>query len=105
MPGEKEVAQATIRVVERFRQPGEERPMKRTSNIDVVLNVLQAAGRPLHVTEIIGMSRREHDTEQGRDSIVSALLKKVQDGQGVLCLRPVCICQRRQKRTGGVKRQ
>jgi hypothetical protein len=39
----KEVAQATIKVVERFQQPGGKPTQKRTSNIDIVLNVLQAA--------------------------------------------------------------
>lgn len=85
---QKEVAQATIKVVERFQQQGEERPNKRTSNIDIVLDVLQSAGRPLHVTEIIDLAKREHATELSRDSIVSALLKKVHAGQGVVRTAP-----------------
>jgi len=85
---QKEVAQSTIKVVERFRQPGEERPKKRTSNIDIVLDVLQTAGRPLHVTEIIDLAKQEHDTELSRDSIVSALLKKVHASQGVVRTAP-----------------
>ena len=85
---QKEVAQATIKVVERFQQTGEERPRKSTSNIDVALDVLQAASRPLHVTEIIDLAKREHGTELSRDSIVSALLKKVHAGQGVVRTAP-----------------
>jgi|GEM_PF-3685990 hypothetical protein len=37
---QKEVAQATVKVVERFQTSGEKRPHKRTSNIDIILNVL-----------------------------------------------------------------
>ena len=85
---QKEVAQATIKVVERFQQPGKERSRKRTSNIDIVIDVLQAAGRPLHVTEIIDLAKQEHGTELSRDSIVSALLKKVHAGQGVVRTAP-----------------
>ena len=85
---QKEVAQATIKVVERFQTPGEEPTKKRTSNIDVVLDVLQNAGRPLHVTEIIDLARQDRGVELTRDSIVSALLKKVHAGQGVVRTAP-----------------
>ena len=44
---QKEVAQATIKVVERFQQPREKQPQKRTSNIDVVIDVLKSAGKTL----------------------------------------------------------
>jgi hypothetical protein len=85
---QKEVAQATIKIAERFQQPGEERPKKRTSNIDIVFDVLQAARHPLHVTEIIDLAKQRHDIELSRDSIVSALLKKVHAGQGVMRTGP-----------------
>jgi hypothetical protein len=85
---QKEVAQATIKVVERFQAPDGERTQKRTSNIDIVLDVLQTAGRPLHVTEIIDLAKREYGTELSRDSIVSALLKKVHAEQGVVRTAP-----------------
>ncbi len=83
-----EVAQATIKVAERFQQQEEERPKKRTSNIDIVLDVLQSARRPLHVTEIIDLVKQGHGIEISRDSIVSALLKKVHAGQGVVRTGP-----------------
>lgn len=85
---QKEVAHATIKVIERLQQPGKERPGKRTSNIDIVLDVLQAADRPLHVNEIIDLAKQEHGTELSRDSIVSALLKKVHGGKGVVRTAP-----------------
>jgi len=84
----KEVAQATIKVVERFQEVDGEPSRKRTSNIDVALDVLQTAGRPLHVTEIIDLAKQEHGIELSRDSIVSALLKKVHAGQGVVRTAP-----------------
>jgi hypothetical protein len=84
----KEVAQATIKVAERFQQPGEERPKKRTSNIDIVLDVLHATHHPLHITEIIDLVKQGHGIELSRDSIVSALLKKVHAGQGVVRTGP-----------------
>ena len=80
---QKEVAQATIKVVERFQQPREKQPQKRTSNIDVVIDVLKSAGKPLHVNEIIKLAKLHHGLELNRDSIVSALLKKVHADQGI----------------------
>lgn len=85
---QKQVAQATIKVVERFEQPGEKQPQKRTSNIDIVIDILQTAGRPLHVTEIIDLAKQRHGVELNRDSIVSALLKKVNAGQGMARTAP-----------------
>jgi hypothetical protein len=85
---QKEVAQATIKIVERFQPPEGERPQKRTSNIDIVLDVLQGAGRPLHVADIIRLVQEMHGIELARDSIVSALLKKVQAGKGVVRTAP-----------------
>jgi len=84
----KEVAQATAKVVERFQTSGGKRARKRTSNIDIVLDVLQSSGRPLHVTEIINLAKQDYDTELNRDSIVSALLKRVQAGKGVVRTAP-----------------
>lgn len=84
----KEVAQATAKVVERFQTSEGKQVRKRTSNIDIVLDVLQSSGRPLHVTEIINLAKQDYDTELNRDSIVSALLKKVQAGKGVVRTAP-----------------
>jgi hypothetical protein len=85
---QKEVAKATLEVVERFQQPEKKRPRKRTSNIDIVMDVLRGAERPLHVAEIIELARKDFGTNLSRDSIVSALLKKVHAGQGIVRTAP-----------------
>ena len=84
----KEVAKATLKIVEQFQQAGTERPRKRTSKIDIVFDVLQAAGHPLHISEIIRLASQNHGVELNRDSIVSALLKKVNAGHGVVRTAP-----------------
>jgi hypothetical protein len=84
----KEVAQATIKIIEQFQKPGTEGARKRTSNVDIVQYVLQSAGRPLHVSEIIRLAKQDHGVELNRDSIVSALLKKVNTGQGFIRTAP-----------------
>mgnify|MGYP006971731491 CR=1 FL=1 len=52
---------------------------KRKSNISVTEDILMSAGEPLHVNEIIARAKRDHGVELKRESIVSALTKKVLD--------------------------
>jgi hypothetical protein len=54
---------------------------RRKSNTTVVEDILRAAGAPLHVSEIIARAQRDHDRILKRESIVSALTKKVLDGR------------------------
>lgn len=49
----KEIIKAKLKMIERFQQQGQRRTKKRTSNIDVVHNVLKNAGHPLHESDII----------------------------------------------------
>jgi hypothetical protein len=50
---------------------------KRMSQIEYVYQLLRVERKPLHVTEIIDKCREKYDLELYRESIVSALLKKV----------------------------
>jgi hypothetical protein len=84
----KEVAQATINIIDQFQKTGTEGAKKRTSNIDIVQYVLQSAGQPLHISEIIRLVKQDHGVELNRDSIVSALLKKVNTCQGFIRTAP-----------------
>jgi len=61
-------------------RPRRRRADGRKSNIQVVIDILAAADGPLHVNEIILRARRDHGAELKRESIVSALTKKVIDG-------------------------
>lgn len=77
----KEVAKANLKIIERFQQQGRCRQIKRTSNIDIVQNVLKDAGHPLHVSDIIKLAHEQYQVQLNRDSIVSAILKKINAGQ------------------------
>lgn len=84
----KEVAQATLKIVERFQQQTKHRPEKRMSNIEIAENVLINASRPLHVSEIIQTAEKDHQVQLNRDSIVSAILKKINAGQTFIRTAP-----------------
>jgi hypothetical protein len=52
----------------------------RMSQIDVVENILRRAGTPLHISEILARARKTFDLTLDRESVVSALTKKVRKG-------------------------
>jgi len=85
---QKEVAESRIKIIERFQKGVEAGPVKRTSKIDVARNVLYDAGKPLHVTEIVRLAKRDYHMALERDSIVSAILKKVKAGQTFIRTAP-----------------
>lgn len=84
----KEIAKAKLKIIERFQQQGQRRQTKRTSKIDVVQNVLKDAGHPLHVSDIIKMAHAQYQVQLNRDSIVSAILKKINAGQTFIKTAP-----------------
>mgnify|MGYP006435763923 CR=1 FL=1 len=78
---QKEISESKLNITNRFLKGVKHKPKKRTSKIDVVENVLKIAGRPLHVSEIIEITKRDYQVEIERDSIVSILIKKIKAGQ------------------------
>jgi dTDP-4-dehydrorhamnose reductase len=74
---QKEVAEARLKIIDRFQKGVETKPEKRTSKIDIASHVLKNAGRPLHVSEIIQIAKRDFEVQLDRDSIVSGIIKKV----------------------------
>jgi hypothetical protein len=54
---------------------------KRKSNIDIVHDILVAAKGPLHITDILQRAKKDHHRPLRRESLVSALTKKVLDHQ------------------------
>ncbi|MDQ3175267.1 MAG: HTH domain-containing protein [Acidobacteriota bacterium] len=71
--------EAQLRAVRRLRAgPHEPKAARRrTSQIEMVHDVLDRAGKPLHVSEIIERVQKLHGFKLERESIVSTLVKKV----------------------------
>ena|ERR1039458_5409959 len=67
---------ALRRSQERKRPPSEP---GRKSNMNIVYDILAAAKGPLHVNEIIQRAKKDHRRPLQRESLVSALTKKVLD--------------------------
>ena len=85
---QKEITETKLKIITRFQKGIQAKPDKRTSKIEVARNVLHIAGRPLHVSEIIRLAQRDFQVALDRDSIVSAILKKVNAGKSFIRTAP-----------------
>jgi len=77
----RDVAESELKVINLYLKGEKPQKQKGTSKIDTVKNVLKDAGRPLHITEIVEIARKDYRTELERDSVVSILVKKIKAGQ------------------------
>jgi len=76
-----------LRTVRQLKSPKPKRA-KRTedksmSNMDMAIDILLRAQRPLHISEIIGQVKSKYGVPLDRESLVSALVKKVHRHQGL----------------------
>ena len=78
------VSKAQLHALRRLRrsaqlkpEPGAPKRVKRMSQIDMTYDILRNAGRPLHISEILTLVRKRHGVELDRESIVSALAKRI----------------------------
>ncbi len=86
----KELLQAQLRVVYRHQRKvaPHGQKMKRTSNLIVVEDILQNFGQALHISKIIEIAQKDYDVSLERDSIVSALIKKIHAGKTFIRVAP-----------------
>jgi hypothetical protein len=70
---------AQLRAVRRLRSKGgaEVPPERGMSHTDMAYDILARARKPLHVTEIIDRVEKVHGVRLDRESLVSALAKRV----------------------------
>lgn len=72
---------AQLRTVRQLKSPKpkkvKERENKSMSNMDMALDILRRAQRPLHISEIIAQVKAKYGVALDRESLVSALVKKV----------------------------
>jgi len=76
-------AQVQLRALRSLR-PGQRPPRPRPgpagkSNIQIVYDILLKAGGPLHIQDILQQARQSYGVRLRRESLVSALTKKVLD--------------------------
>ncbi len=80
---QRELLQAQLRVVYRHqrKQVPHGQKLKRTSNLTIVEDILQNSDQPLHISKIIQIAQKDYNVNLEKDSIVSALIKKINVGK------------------------
>ena len=68
-----------LRALRRRQLRPEPNAGKRRSNIAIVEDILRASSGPLHISEILSQAQARYQVELSRESLVSALTKKVLD--------------------------
>ena len=86
----RELLQAQLRVVYRYQRKTvpHGQKLKRTSNLTIVEDILQNSDQPLHISKIIQIAQKDYNVNLERDSIVSALIKKINAGKMFLRVAP-----------------
>jgi len=83
---------AQLRVVRQLKSPQPRKTkrikVKGMSNMDMAIDILRRSQQPLHVSEIIAQVKGKHGVELDRESLVSALVKKVHRRQGLIRTAP-----------------
>jgi hypothetical protein len=71
---------AQLRAIRRLKQDKTQvgRAQKGMSQVDMAYDILQRAESPLHISAILDRIARVHGQRLDRESLVSALVKKVQ---------------------------
>jgi len=74
--------EAQLKAVRHLRAgPTEEKPPRQSkSQVDMVYDILNASGQPLHISEIIDQVEKVYGLRLERESIVSSLVKKIRRG-------------------------
>jgi hypothetical protein len=87
---QKDLLQSQLKTIYRYQQQGVtgKKKLRRTSKLDIVADILASSDQPLHISEIIRIAQQDYQTEMERDSIVSALVKKVKAGRRFVRVAP-----------------
>jgi hypothetical protein len=78
---------AQLRVVRQLQNPKAVKTKregeKGMSNMDMAIDILRQARKPLPISEILAQIKNKHKISLDRESLVSALVKKVHRHQGL----------------------
>ena len=87
---QRELLQSQLKVVYRYQKHDLEsrKQLKRTSKLEIVENILASSDRPLHVSKIIQIAKHDYNVILERDSVVSALVKKIKAGLRFIRVAP-----------------
>jgi hypothetical protein len=76
-----------LRTVRQLKSPKPKKSKRKEDNsmshMNMTIDILRRAQRPLHISEIIAQVKTKYGVTLDRESLVSALVKKLHRGQGL----------------------
>jgi hypothetical protein len=83
---------AQLRIIRQLKSPKSKRSKRREdksmSNMDMAVDILRRFQGPLHISDIIAQVKTKYGVTLDRESLVSALVKKVHRRQGLIRSSP-----------------
>jgi hypothetical protein len=83
---------AQLRIIRQLKSPKSKRSKRREdksmSNMDMAVDILRRSQGPLHISDIIAQVKSKYGVTLDRESLVSALVKKVHRRQGLIRTSP-----------------
>jgi hypothetical protein len=83
---------AQLRTIRQLKSPKSKRSKRREdksmSNMDMAVDILRRSQGPLHISDIIAQVKTKYGVILDRESLVSALVKKVHRRQGLIRTSP-----------------
>ena len=80
--------QAVREILREGESPARKPRIKGRSQMSIIYDILLAAQKPLHITDIITRAKQNFGVDLDRESIVSALTKKVKSGRMFKRVKP-----------------
>lgn len=78
---------AQLRVIRQLKTPKPSKPKQEStkgrSNIDMAMDILRESRQPLHVSDILAQVKAKYKVTLDRESLVSALVKKIHRLKGL----------------------
>ena len=86
---QKDLLNAQLNILQKYEQElAPKSKSKRTSNLGVIEKILALSETPLHISQIIESAQNQYNITLERDSIVSALTKKIKNNQQFIRVAP-----------------
>lgn len=78
----RDMLNAQLEVISKYQQKTSSKiKSKRMSKLGIVEDILKLSGKPLHISQIIEIAKNEYNITLERDSIVSAITKKIKNNK------------------------
>lgn len=85
-----ELLKSQLKIIYRYQRqiPIGEKKIIRASQLDLIEDILASSNKPLHISNIIDIAQSDYNVTLERDSIVSALIKKIKAGKRFVKVAP-----------------